>query len=85
MQVVLVALTQLAGDHRLSFAHVIDRAFNCNDALEVKAVDIVDAANGNLRVGVLHDSLDRVSTLTDNSTDEIVMCEDLQGNLTVRE
>lgn len=83
MQIVFVALAQLAGDHGLGFAHIIDRALNCDDALEIEAIDIVDTANGDLSIGVLHNSLDRVTALTDDSTDEIVVREDLQGDLAV--
>lgn len=83
MQIVFVALTKLAGDHGLGFAHVVDRSFNRNDALKIEAIDIVDTADGDLRIGVLHDSLDSVTALTDDSTDEIVVREDLQSDLTV--
>jgi len=83
LQIVFVALTQFAGDHRLGFAHVIDRTLDCDNALEIEAIDVVDTADGDLCIGVLHDSLDCVTTLTDNPTDEIVVRENLQSNLAV--
>lgn len=73
MQVVLITLTQFAGDHGLGLAHVLDCALNRDYTLQIEAVDVVDAANGNLRVSVLHNSFDCVSTFADNSSDEIVM------------
>lgn len=75
LQIVFVALAQLAGDHGLGFAHIINRALNCDDALEIEAIDVVDTADGDLCIGVLHDSLDRVTALTDDPTDEIVVRE----------
>lgn len=83
LQIVFVALAQFTGDHGLGFAHVVDRALNRNDALEIETIDVVDTADGDFRIGVLHNSLDCVTALTDNPTDEIVMREDLQGDLTV--
>lgn len=83
LQIILITLAQFAGDHGLGLAHVIDRSLNCNDALEIKAIDIVDTADGDLGVGVLHNSFDRVTTLPDNSSDEIIVRENLQGDLTV--
>lgn len=83
LQIVFVALAQFAGDHGLGFAHVIDRTLNRDDALEIEAIDVVDTADGDFCIGVLHDSLDCVTALTDNPTDEIVVREDLQGDLTV--
>lgn len=83
LQIILVTLAQLAGDHGLGLAHVFDRTLNRNDTLKVKTINIVNAANSNLGISVLHDSLDRVTTLSDNSTDEIIVREYLQGDLTV--
>ena len=83
MQIIFVALTELAGDHGLGFAHIVDRSLNCDDAFEIEAIDVVDTANSDLRIGVLHDSLDRVTAFTDDSTDEIIVREDLQSDLTV--
>lgn len=83
MQIVFVALAQLAGDHGLSFAHVINRALNRDNALEIKAVNVVDAAHGDLCIRVLHDSFDGVSALPDNSANKIVVREDLQSDFTV--
>lgn len=83
LQIVFVALAELAGDHGLGFAHVVDRSFNRDDAFEIEAIDVVDTADGDFCIGVLHDSLDRVAALTDDPTDEIVVREDLQGNLTL--
>lgn len=82
LKIVLVALAQLAGDHGLGLAHVLDGTLNCDNALEVEAVDVVDTADGNLRVGILHDSLDSVTAFSDNSTNKIVVRKDLQDNLT---
>lgn len=82
LQIILIALAQLARDHGLGLAHVVDRALNRDDALQVETVNVVNAADGNLSIGVLHDSLNCVSTLADNSTDEIVVREYLQSNLT---
>lgn len=83
MQIVFVALAKLAGDHGLGLAHVVDRSLNCDDAFEIEAVDVVDTADGDLCIGVLHDSLDRITALTDDPTDEIIVREDLEGDLTV--
>lgn len=84
LKIILVALAQLAGDHGLSLAHVLDRAFNRDNALEIEAVDVVDTADGDLRVGVLHDSLDSVSAFSDDSTNKIVVRKDLQCNLSAK-
>lgn len=73
MQVVLITLAQFAGDHGLGFAHVLNCAFNRDYTLQIEAVNVVNAADSDLRVSVLHDSFDRVSTFADNSSDEIVM------------
>lgn len=83
MQIVFVALAKLAGDHGLSFAHVVDRSFNCDDAFEIEAIDVVDTADGDLCISVLHNSLDCVTALADDPTDEIVVREYLQSDLTV--
>lgn len=83
MQVILVTLAQFAGDHGLGLAHVFDRSLNSNDALKIKAIDIVDTADGDLGIGVLHNSLDRITAFPDNSTDEIIVREDLEGDLTL--
>lgn len=83
LQVILVTLAQFAGDHGLGLAHVFDRSLNSNDALKIKAIDIVDTADGDLGIGVLHNSLDRITAFPDNSTDEIIVREDLEGDLTV--
>lgn len=82
MKIVLVALAQLAGDHGLGLAHVLDGTLNRDNALEIEAVDVVDTADGNLRIGILHDSLDGVTAFSDYSTNKIVVREDLQDNLT---
>lgn len=74
LQIVLVALTQFTGDHGLGLTHVFDCALNRDYALEIKAVNVIDAADSDLRVGVLHDSLDRVATFADDSSNEIVVC-----------
>jgi len=83
LQIILVTLAQFAGDHGLGLAHVLDRSLNSNDALEIKAIDIVDTADSDLGIGVLHNSFDGVTALPDNSTDEIIMREDLEGDLPV--
>lgn len=83
MQIIFVALAQFAGDHRFGFAHVIDRSLNGDNTLKIEAIDIVDTTDGDLCIGVLHNSLDCVTTLSNDSTDEIVVSKDLQGNLTV--
>lgn len=83
LQIVFVALAQFTGDHGLGFAHIIDRALDRDDALEIETIDVVDTADRNFSIGVLHNSLDCVTALTDNPTDEIVVREDLQGNFTV--
>lgn len=73
LQVILITLAQFAGDHGLGLAHVLDCALNRDNTLQIEAVNVVDAADSDLRVSVLHDSLDRVSALADNSSNEIVM------------
>lgn len=73
LQVILIALTQFTGDHGLGLAHVFDCALNRDYALQIEAVNVVDAADSDLRVGILHDSLDRVAALADNSSNEIVV------------
>lgn len=83
LQIVFVALAELAGDHGLGLAHVVDRSLNCDDAFEIEAIDVVDTADGDLCIGVLHDSFDRITALTDDPTDEIIVREDLQGDLTL--
>lgn len=76
LQVVLVTLTQFVGDHRFGFAHVIDAAFDRDDAFKIEIVDIVDTAYGYFGVGVLHDLFNGSATLSDDSTDQIVVRED---------
>lgn len=83
LKIIFVALTQFAGDHGFGLTHVIDCALNCNDAFEVKTVNVVDTTNSDFRVGVLHDSFNCVAALSDNSTNKIIVCEDLQSDLPV--
>lgn len=83
MKIILIALAQLAGDHGLSLAHVFDGTFDRDNALQIEAVDVIDTADSDLRIGVLHDSLDSVTSFSNNSTNKIVVREDLQGNLSV--
>lgn len=44
-------------------------------------VDVVDTAHGDLRVCVLHDSLDRGAALSDYPADQVVVRENVQGDL----
>jgi len=81
LKIVFIALTQLAGDHGLSLAHVLNGALNSDDALKIEAIDVIDTANGDFRISVLHDSLNSITALSNNSTNKIVMCEDLQDDL----
>lgn len=83
LEIVLVALTQFTGDHRLGFAHVVDRTLDRDNALEIEAIYVIDAADGDFRIRVLHYSLDRVTALADYTADQIVVREDLQRYLTV--
>jgi len=83
LQIVFVALTELAGDHGFSFAHIVDWSLNCDDAFEIETIDVVDTTDGDLCIGVLHDSFDCVTALTNNPTDEVIVRENLQRDLTV--
>lgn len=83
LKIIFVALTQFAGDHRFGLAHVIDYTLNCDDAFEVKTVNVIDTTNSDFRVGVLHDSFNCVAAFSDNSTNKIIVCEDLQSDLPV--
>lgn len=78
-------MTQFAGYHRFGFAHVVDAAFHGDDALEIEVVDVVDAAHCDLRVSVLHNFLDGGAALPDDTSDQIVVCEDSQRDLAVSE
>lgn len=51
-------------------------ALNRDDALEIKAVNVINVAHGDLCVRVLH-SFYGVSALPDNSANEVVVREDL--------
>lgn len=81
LQIVFVALSELVGDHGLGLGHVLNGALDRDDTLEVEAVDVIDTGDGDLGVGVLHDPLDGVATLADNTANEVVVSEDLQGDL----
>ena len=63
------------------FAHVIDCPFHCDDTLDIVMVYVVDTAHGDLRVCVLHDSLDRGAALSDYPADQVVVRENVQGDL----
>lgn len=64
----------------LRLRHVVDRPLHGDYALQVKAVYVVDRADGDFGVGVLHDSLDRVAALADDPADQIVVRQDLEGD-----
>lgn len=83
MQIVLVALSQFAGDHGLGLAHVLDGTLDGDDAFQVKAVYVINAADGDFRVGLLHNPLDGVATLANDSSNQIVVSENLECDFPV--
>jgi len=64
LQIVFVVLTELAGDHGFDFTHIVDWSLNCDDAFEIETIDVVDTIDGDLCIGVRHDSFDCVTALT---------------------
>lgn len=85
LQVVLVALAQFGADLVLGTRHILDQALDRDDALQIEAVDVVDRADGDLRIGVLHDPLNGVARLANDPSNQIVVGEYLQANFTDEE
>ena len=83
LKIIFVTLTQFLGNHGFGLAHVINGSLDSDDAFKIKAVYVIDTANGDLSVSVLHNPLDCVSTFSDDTTDEVIVCKDLQGDFTV--
>ena len=82
LDIVLVGLPQLGADLRLGPANVLDLGGRDGDGpLDVEGVDVADGRHGDLGPGLLHDLLDRGAPLADDTTDEIVVRQNLGGKL----
>lgn len=78
LQVILVALAQLGGDLGLGAGHVVDASLNCDYSLQVEAVDVVNGGHGDLCVCILHNALNGVSTLANDTANQVIVGQDLQ-------
>lgn len=82
LQIVLVALTKFRANLVLGPRHIVNGSFHGDDAFQVEAVDVVDGADSDFGVGVLHDAFNCVSTLANDASDQIVVGQDLQNDFT---
>ena len=73
LDVALESSPELGADLCLGLAHLVDAAADGDDALHVERVDLVDRGNGDLRLSVFHDALDR-RALKRNKSDQISFC-----------
>lgn len=82
MQVIFVALAQFRADLIFGPRHIVNRSFHRNDTLQIEAIDVIDGANRDFGVRVLHDAFDGVAALANDATNQIIVRKDFQHNFT---